>query len=258
MTPFDIEAFAPNLTTRVFGRTLIFYDTVASTMDVARAQALGGAEEGTLALADEQTAGRGRMGRSWFAPPASNLLLTIVLRPPAHIVRRIAMIAPLAVCHAVEDIAGLRPDIKWPNDVQIAGKKLAGILIEQDTNHPARPFVLAGVGINVNFDPREHDEIRDTATSLCVELGREVEREPLLASFLVQFERLYDAAKRGESPYDAWRARLVTIGQPVTVTSPGNSIEGVAEDVDAEGALVVRTDDGQRVTIEAGDVTLRT
>ena len=226
-------------------------------MDVAREAARHGASDGTVVAADEQTAGRGRMGRSWVNPPAVNLASTLVLRPPREVLRWIAMIAPLAVVRAVEDVTGLRPDIKWPNDVQIAGKKLSGILIEADLTEGQEPVVLVGTGVNVNFDPRAHEEIRDIATSLRAELGREVGREPLLAAFLLRFEELYDEAKSGDSPLAAWRARLVTLGQHVRASWPGGDVEGLAQDVDADGALLVETAQGEVVRVEAGDVTLR-
>jgi BirA family biotin operon repressor/biotin-[acetyl-CoA-carboxylase] ligase len=226
-------------------------------MDVARDAALHDAIEGTVAAADEQTAGRGRLGRSWVTPPAVNLASTIVVRPPHSVLRDIAMIAPLAVCHAIQDVARIRPDIKWPNDVQINGKKVAGILIETDLSDEHRPFVLVGAGINVNFDPREYEEIRDIATSVKVECGHDVDREALLAAYLAHFEQLYDEAKSGESMRDRWRERLVTLGQRVHASWPGGEADGVAEDVDDGGALIIRTAEGALVTVEAGDVTLR-
>ena len=255
--PFDITRFHTILRTEILGRNLIFEASVGSTMDVARDAALHGAGEGAVALADEQTAGRGRLGRSWITPPATNIAATLLLRPPTSVLRDIAMIAPLAVCHAVQDIARIRAGIKWPNDVQIDGKKLAGILIETDLAAPNGGFALVGSGINVNFDPRDHAEIRDIATSLKAELGHDIDRESLLASYLAHFEQLYTAAKSGESIRDRWRERLVTLGKDVRATWQGGSAEGIAEDVDAGGALLVRTADGALVRVEAGDVTLR-
>jgi BirA family biotin operon repressor/biotin-[acetyl-CoA-carboxylase] ligase len=257
MPPFDLTLFHSLLATRSFGRNLIFEPSVGSTMDLARDAALHGAAEGAVALADEQTAGRGRLGRSWMTPLAVNLASTLLLRPPTSILRQIAMITPLAIVDAIADVTGLRTDIKWPNDVQAGGKKLAGVLIESDLSDDAAPMVLVGAGINVNFDPRRFDEIRDIATSLAVELGRDTDRETLLASYLLHYERLYDGAKAGAAVRDRWRERLVTLGQRVTVTQPGGVTSGVAEDVDDGGALLVRTGDGALVTIEAGDVTLR-
>lgn len=275
-TPFGLTRFHTLLKTKTFGRNLIFEASVGSTMDLARDAALHGAAEGTVALADEQTAGRGRLGRTWITPPATNLASTLILRPPASVLRDVAMVAPLAVCHAIQDIAGIHADIKWPNDVQIGGKKVAGILIE--VPHPPAPsptreegesvgthppaeegesMVLVGCGINVNFDPREHEEIRDIATSLKAELGRDVDREALLASYLAHFEQLYGDAKSGEAIRDRWRERLVTLGKDVRATWQGGMAEGVAEDVEADGALLVRTPDGLLTRVEAGDVTLR-
>lgn len=259
MTPFDVTRFHGLLRTTSFGRNLIFEASVGSTMDLARDAAAHAAPEGTVAFADEQTAGRGRLGRSWITPPATNLAATLLLRPPASVLRAIAMIAPLAICDAVEEVGGIRADIKWPNDVQIGGKKLAGVLIEvpEPPADGGAGVVLVGTGINVNFDPREHGEIRDIATSLRAELGRDIDRETLLASYLAHFEAMYAAVKSGTSVRDRWRERLVTLGQDVRAAWQGGSAEGVAEDVDADGALLVRTADGQVVRVEAGDVTLR-
>lgn len=255
--PFDLTRFNSLLRSERFGRNLIFEHTVGSTMDLARDAALYGALEGTLAVADEQTAGRGRLGRSWVSPPRVNLMSTLLLRPPPSVVRQVAMIAPLATAEAVEATAAVRCDIKWPNDVQVRGKKLAGILIETGGTNGAA-FVLVGTGINVNFDPRPHGEIREIATSLLSETGREHDREELLAAYLLAFERLYAGARGGASPRDRWRERLVTLGQPVTASWPGGSASGMAEDVDGDGSLLVRTENGALVRVEAGDVTLRT
>lgn len=254
---FDLSRFNEILRTRYIGQNLVFEASIGSTMDLARDAARHGAPEGTVALADEQTAGRGRLGRSWITPPATNLASTIVLRPPRSVVRDVAMIAPLAICHAVEDVAGIRPGIKWPNDVLVGARKLAGVLIETDLTDEQAPLVLVGAGINVNFDPSAHEEIADIATSLRRELGRDADREALLAAYLLHFERIYDAAKAGESPRARWRQRLVTLGNDVRATTPSGVIEGRAEDVNDDGALLVRTPAGDLVTIEAGDVTLR-
>ena len=254
---FDLGRFRASLRTTTFGRTLIFEPSVGSTMDLARDAAAHGSPEGTVALADEQTAGRGRLGRAWITPPAANLATTVLLRPALRLMRQVAMIAPLAVCDAIEDVTRIRADIKWPNDVQIRGRKVAGILIESDISDSAIAVVLVGTGINVNFDPGQFDEIAMTATSLMAETGGEVERERLLASYLLCFERIYERATAGASAHARWRERLVTLGRRVHASWPGGEVDGVAEDVDGEGGLIVRGDSGAAVTVEAGDVTLR-
>ena len=283
--PFDVGRFESLLKTDVLGRSFLFEASVGSTMDVARAAAGRGAASGTVAAADEQTAGRGRLGRGWVNPPAVNLASTLILRPEIEAVRVIAMIAPLAIVGAVEEVCGRSAlplgrdlsavgpltldlpavgpltldlpavDIKWPNDVQVGGKKLAGVLIETDLTDGARPLVLVGAGINVNFDPREHEELREIATSVLAEVGREVSREEILAAYLGQFEELL-GLPMGEVR-ERWRARLVTLGQAVTASWAGGGVEGTAEEVDGDGALLVRTEAGALVRVEAGDVTLR-
>jgi BirA family transcriptional regulator, biotin operon repressor / biotin---[acetyl-CoA-carboxylase] ligase len=255
--PFDVAKFNGLLRTEAFGRRLAFEPSVGSTMDVARVMALDGAPEGAVSLADEQTAGRGRMGRGWVTPPAVNLVPTLVLRPPPHALRAVAMAAPLAVVGAVAALHGIDAVIKWPNDVQADGRKLAGVLLEPHVQDGETAFVLVGTGINVNFDPEAHADTRDIATSVAALLGRPVEREPLLSEYLAAFERLYDDARAGGSIRDRWRERLVTLGKQVQATWPGGTVEGTAEEVDDDGSLLVRTADGQLVTVEAGDVTLR-
>ena len=254
--PFDVTKFHALLRTQSFGRNLIFQPSAGSTMDMARDAASHGAGEGTLALADEQTAGRGRLGRGWVTPPALNLASTLVLRPSQAAMRQVAMIAPLAIAEAAGVAApSAHAGIKWPNDVQIDGRKLAGVLIEV-VESDVSPAVLVGAGINVNFDPREHDEIAQIATSLAAVTHRQHDREALLADYLVHFERLYLSAP-SRAIYDGWRDRILTIGKQVHAQWPGGEATGVAEDADEDGALIVRTDTGERVRVEAGDVTLR-
>ena len=225
-------------------------------MDVARNAAEQGAAEGTIAFADAQTAGRGRLGRSWVTPPRANLASTLILRPGIEHARQISMIAPLAVCDAVEADCGLVPDIKWPNDVQIAGRKVSGVLIESQLE-PGPALVLVGTGINVNFDPGEHAEISDIATSLFRETGSPHDREALLAAYVASFERMYVESARGVSMLARWKSRLVTLGQHVHASWPGGEATGLAEDVDEDGALIVRIASDATITVEAGDVTLR-
>lgn len=254
--PFDATRFGSLLATQRFGRSLIFEPSVGSTMDAARDAARRGAPEGTVAMSDEQTAGRGRLGRSWETPRALNLPPSLVLRPGPRALRQLPMIAPLAVVEALRESARVEARIKWPNDVQAGGRKIAGILIETHDDGE-RTLAVVGAGINVNFDPTAVPELREIATSVRVMTGRAGDREALLAAYLLAFERLYDAVSRGGSARDRWRDLLVTLGRRVRATSPGTTVEGVAEDVGEDGALLVRTHDGALVTVEAGDVTLR-
>jgi BirA family biotin operon repressor/biotin-[acetyl-CoA-carboxylase] ligase len=253
---FSLAELQRRLTTEFVGRAAVYQASVGSTMDVAREEAEGGAPDGMIAVADEQTRGRGRRGRSWVSPPGANLYVTVVLRPDEATARTLAMITPLAVCEAADAVAGVRSSVKWPNDVLIGGRKVGGVLIDIRFADSEVEYALVGVGINVNFDPEQYDEISSSATSLKREAGRELSREEVLAAFLERLEKLYTAARRGESAYDAWKSRLETLGRQVTVRLDGGVEEGVAEDVDAEGNLLLRRDDGSIVPLAAGDVTL--
>jgi BirA family biotin operon repressor/biotin-[acetyl-CoA-carboxylase] ligase len=218
--------------------------------------------QGALVLAESQEAGRGRAGRTWVSPPDVNLYMTIILFPPVEALRSLPVITPLAVAQAIESVAAargavLRADLKWPNDVQIDGKKVAGILIE--TEHTAERIVaLVGVGLNVNLDASKHSEISAIATSLKDAAGIEFPREEVLAAVCNALEPLYEAALLGSrEPFEAWKRRLITLGRNVTVEAPDRVFEGKAVDVEDDGALVVVTASGTRERVEAGDVTVR-
>ena len=252
-----------DLRTRRLGRPLIYKLRTTSTMDDARRAADAGAEEGTVVLAEEQTAGRGTQGRKWVSPAGQNLYFTIVLRPRAEQERRLSMIAPLAIANAVEQVLGLYPRIKWPNDLHLRGKKFAGILVENEWVGDRPLYALVGIGLNVNFDPALHaSEIDRSATSLALERGRPTLREPLLAAILTSFERAYDAPSH-PALLNGWRSRLETLGHAVTITNAigtdgaGQVTEGMAEDVTEEGGLVVRLTDGTQRVVHAGEVSLR-
>ena len=248
-----------HLSTRFVGRRIVYLTSTTSTMDVARQGAEAGAPDGTIVFAEEQTKGRGRFDRAWVSPSGKNLYLTLVIRPPLGRLRSLGIIAPLAVALAVEDSTGLRPRIKWPNDVLIDGRKLSGVLIESEISGSAVEYALVGPGINVNFDIKQSPEIAAIATSIKRELGREASREELLAAFLNHFEALYEDAVAGDDvPFYSWKDRLVTLGRDVTATGGGTVIKGRAVDVAEDGALLIQQPNGKKVRVDAGDVTLST
>lgn len=253
----NLAAVAQLLTTRFVARRLLYVTTTGSTMDDARAEAESGAPDGSVVLAEEQTKGRGRFDRTWVSPAGRNLYLTLVMRPALDCLRSLSIVTPLAVALAIEDCTGLSPRIKWPNDVLINGRKLSGILIESEVSGPSVKYALIGTGINVNYDIEASSEIAGIATSLKQELGRETSRENLLAAFLNRFEELYEAAEKDDAVLQQWRSRLDTLGREIRVTFRDQVYEGVAEDVDRDGNLILVQADGTRRTIEAGEVTLR-
>ncbi|HUF53978.1 MAG TPA: biotin--[acetyl-CoA-carboxylase] ligase [Dehalococcoidia bacterium] len=252
MNLIDIHAVDRMLRTDFIGRNLVYLSETKSTMDDARVEAETGASHGTVVMAEEQTKGRGRFGRRWVSPAGLNLYLTVVLRPDAKRLRQLAMTAPLAICLAAEEVTPVQTGIKWPNDVQVGARKLAGVLIENEFSGAEPKYALVGIGLNVN-DPIAHPDIAQVATSLARETGRDIPREAALAALLNEFEELYE---RGDV-FAAWRERIVTLGQDVRLTFRDEAYEGHAEDVMDDGALILRLPDGTHMTFEAGEVTLR-
>ncbi len=186
-----LDVVKGRLSNAFLGYRIIHVGSVSSTQDLARVEAAEGALEGTVVVAEEQIAGRGRLGRSWVSPPGANLYVTLVLRPSRERMRVLSMVVPLAVSQAVEDTTGLSPRIKWPNDLLVEGRKLAGVLIDTEISGQTLQYALVGVGLNVNLDALAVPEISTIATSLRQHLGREISREEVLAAFLNRFEKLY-------------------------------------------------------------------
>lgn len=252
----DLAVVESELQTFFVGRRLIYLTSTSSTMDVARGEAESGAEEGTAVLAEEQTAGRGRFGRQWLSPAGKNIYLTLLVRPTVDQLRRLGVIAPLAVALAIEETTGLAPRIKWPNDVLLSGRKVAGILIETEFSGSEPRYALVGPGINVNFEIDPASEIAGIATSIKQELNAEASREAVLAALLNHMEALYTAPD-ARAVHEAWKSRLETLGRNVTLTFRGESFNGHAEDVDDAGNLILRLADGSQRIFEAGEVSLR-
>ncbi len=248
-----------------FGHPVYLYQQIGSTNDEARRLAQAAAPEGLLVVAEQQTAGRGRAGRRWITPPGAALAFSLVLRPavPAAQAARLTMIAGLAVCEAIEQIAGVRPLLKWPNDILVGGQKAGGILVEAvtATDGPAvgqLEFAVVGIGLNVDEAPAP-DQVDFPATALATQAGQPIDRLRLLRAILQRLEARYPALLAADPhPLHAdWAARLAWLGEPVVARTPNGDVAGQAEDADLDGALVVRLDSGERVRLLAGDVRLR-
>jgi BirA family transcriptional regulator, biotin operon repressor / biotin---[acetyl-CoA-carboxylase] ligase len=250
------------------GRTIDYRARVDSTNDQLMAAGEAGAAEGTVIVADVQTAGRGRLDRKWHAPVGTCLLLSMLFRPPQPFARyasRTTMACGLAVLDAVQEVTGLRLVLKWPNDVIVEDEqepqgwaKVAGLLSEIGLRSGVPAFLGVGVGLNVNLPRAYLVDLAPGATSLLALAGYPVSRVRLLDRLLAVTERRYDALRAGdEDPFEAWRASLAWLGDPVIVRTPTGVVRGIAEDVDVQGRLQVRAPDGQRHTFSAGDVSLR-
>ncbi len=253
---FDVQRFRAACGSAEIGRSFRYETAVGSTMDEARAAGRAGAPHGHVILADEQTAGRGRFGRRWVAPPGANLTFTILTRPDLPRLERLSIVAAVAVADAVCERTGVAPVFKWPNDVQVDGRKLAGILVEAELDGDRPAFALVGIGLNVNAETQRDPEIASIAVSLRDLLGATVVREELLAAVLCRFEHWYAHAS-GDDLLNTWRSRLVTLGQTISVAFAGAVERGVAESVTGSGALQLRRADGSLVVLPAGEVTTR-
>jgi len=250
------EAVSRRLTTEFVGRNFLYYHSVTTTMDVARKAAKEGASQGTVVVAEEQTTGRARLGRTWINPPGV-VAVSIILRPEMSQLLRLTMVAALATSRCIEKATGLKTTIKWPNDVLIRGKKVSGILTESALRGQSVDWAVIGIGINVNFDPKAYPEIADIATSLSVELGKGVSQLEVLLHLLNEVESFYLALRRDEPVHEEWRGKLETLGKVVQVKTGTDIEKGYAESVDEDGALMLRRSDGTLVRIVAGEVTLR-
>jgi len=242
------------------GQPVFFYRRIGSTNDEAKRLAESGAPEGSLVIAEEQTAGRGRSGRKWLTPPGTALALSLILRPgsprlPAEQAARLNMLAGLAVCEAIEAVTSLRAALKWPNDVLVAKKKAVGILVESVFAGQRLDYVILGIGVNVSFNPPP-EQVQFPATCLAAEVGREVDRLSLLKILLTRLEARY----RSASPmtlYADWRARLTMMGEPVIIQTAAGDQPGRMEDVTPDGALILKLDSGETLRVLVGDAHLR-
>ncbi len=251
MSGLDLVSVSANLHRRAIPWDLHFTATCDSTQDLARDALIGGAGAGFVAATDFQALGRGRRGRTWSAPPARALLFSAVLPLPGGAASLTPLLAGLALVQGIEDATSIVADLKWPNDLLAGGRKLAGILSER----PPGPLVIVGVGVNVNQSAGELPQ-DVAATSLAIELGHTVRREPVLVAVLNAFDDHWErAAKEGAGwIVSTWRHRSQMLGRPVTFVLDGVQQDGVAEDVNADGALVIRSADGRLMSVAAGDV----
>jgi BirA family biotin operon repressor/biotin-[acetyl-CoA-carboxylase] ligase len=266
LTPDLIQSDLP---TTIVGRAVEHYTRTASTNDLVRQQARAARAEGLVVLAEEQTAGRGRLDRGWAAPAGSSLLMSLLLRPswlPPADSFALTMLAAVGLCEAVEQVAPLHARLKWPNDLMLSVaavaaplRKAAGILSEIELAGDQIAWVAIGIGVNVNWSPSgivgERD-LAEIATSVSVAAGQPIDRLALLRALLIRLDERYIALRQGrrEELYDAWRDRLATLGQPVDVRLHHSVLHGVAEGVEPSGGLRVRDDHGLLHTIIAGDV----
>jgi len=236
-----------------------WYDSVTSTNDVARELAEAGAEEGTTVVAAEQTAGRGRYARRWHSPKGEGLYHSIIMRPPVPPSRAplLGLVTAVALAETLREEYGVVADIKWPNDVMIGGRKVAGILVELETEDDRVKYVVLGVGVNIN-QASFPEEIADVATSLRRETGMTYDVERFRHRFFVRLQQWYETWKaEGEAPVLERYEQLSSYvrGQPVSVLCGERRVRGRSCGLAPTGALLVETEDGRQEAILTGEVT---
>jgi BirA family biotin operon repressor/biotin-[acetyl-CoA-carboxylase] ligase len=247
--------------TKVIGRDIRVFQETTSTNDVIEKLARDGVREGVVVFAESQTKGRGRLGRKWISPAGRGLWFSILLRPDLRPqeATQLTVAAATALWRAIHTETGLQAEIKWPNDILLRGKKVAGILTEMSAELDRVKHVILGVGVDVNLTAHELPaEVRKVATSLRVELGKPVQRAELATAILRELDRDYARVCGGSFAglADEWEERCTTIGQQVVITVGERKIRGRAESLDDDGALLVRTEHGHLERIIGGDVTL--
>lgn len=253
------ELVKHNLSTSFMGQNVISYEDIPSTNNEAKVLAAQGAVEGTVVVSEAQSTGKGRLERSFFCP-TGGLWFSVILRPDflPQEAPKCTLMAAVAVARAMRDI-GLDAGIKWPNDIYCQGRKLTGILTEMSAEMDRINYLVVGIGINANI-PLESfpEDIKDKAGSISGILGHDIDRVVFLQKILTYMENLYvDVLKNGfDWALDQWREYSITLGQLIDVVGVQEKFAGVAEDIDEDGALLVRTDTGLRRVL-AGDVSIR-
>ena len=249
---------ARGLKTKWAGKRIIYLRSVDSTNRYARALAADGAEQGTLVVADEQTAGRGRRGRGWISPAGEGIFMTMILRPHAHPSHVAQLSLQTAMARAISRVCEVDARIKWPNDIVCGGKKICGMLLEMNADEQSVHDVVAGIGINVHQKAFEGD-VAKTASSLDLLTGKTVCRADVVRAFLEEYEVVDELAKQGsEALMNVYRQHSATLGQRVQVISATGSFTGTAKAVTDSGSLIVTADDdGQDREVLAADVSVR-
>jgi BirA family biotin operon repressor/biotin-[acetyl-CoA-carboxylase] ligase len=247
--------------TRVVGRDIRVFQETTSTNDVIEKLARDGVKEGAVVFAESQTRGRGRLGRRWTSPARRGLWFSVLLRPdlrPAEATRLTAASAT-ALARAIRRQTGVVPQIKWPNDILVRGRKVAGILTEMSAEPDRVRHIILGIGVDVNLAAADFPgDLRKTATSLRLETGESVDRPALAAAVLRELDSDYARACSAKFPglADEWEAQCITLGRNVTIHVGDRTVQGRAESLDDDGALLVRTQHGRLERISGGDVVL--
>ncbi|MDA7025617.1 biotin--[acetyl-CoA-carboxylase] ligase [Bacillus sp. CLL-7-23] len=237
------------LKTEKMGQVIYFKDSVSSTQKIAHELANNGSPEGTIIVADQQTEGRGRMARVWHSPAGNGIWMSLILRPaiPVQKTPQLTLLAAVAIVQAIEEQTGISPEIKWPNDILVNGKKTVGILTELQAEADQVHSVITGIGINVNQVASDFpDDLKETATSLRIVSGKKIDRAALIQTILLTFEKRYqDYTRHGFQPIKLlWESYALTLNRRLTARTLNGTFHGKSLGIDDEGVLLLETSEG--------------
>jgi BirA family biotin operon repressor/biotin-[acetyl-CoA-carboxylase] ligase len=257
----EIRAGLSNLNVTI-GTEILFFPLIGSTNTMAAGLAAKGQREGTVIIADSQTEGRGRRGRTWVSPAGKNLYLSIIVRPgmPPKDASILTFMSAVACATAIQRLSTVPVSIKWPNDLMVAGKKIGGILTEMKADADSIDYAVIGIGINLNLASSDMPEnIRDTATSVMLQTGLPQSRTEFALEIIQSMDYWYaillESGKR--RIIESWQRLSSTTGRSVTVTTGEVKLTGLAEGIDTEGLLILRLGDNSVMKISSGDVNIR-
>ncbi|MGI5999357.1 MAG: biotin--[acetyl-CoA-carboxylase] ligase [Lutispora sp.] len=260
LNPVEIKEL---LKTKFIGRDIIYLDSVDSTNSYGKRMAEGDFWDGTVIIAEEQTSGRGRLGRDWVSPKGKGIWMTIMLKPDIkpNLASQVTLIAAVAVLKAIKSIYNMDIMIKWPNDLVVNGKKVCGILTELGAEIERINYLCVGIGINANSEESDFiNKALDTATSIKIATSIKVERKELIARILTVFENYYSLfLEKGSIGFmiEEYKKYLINIGKEVRLITKNEEIQAKAEDITSEGHLLVRLKDGTLKEISSGEVSVR-
>jgi len=246
---------------KVIGRDIRVFEQTNSTNDIIEKLARDGVKDGVVVFAESQTRGRGRLGRQWLSPPRRGLWFSVLLRPDLRpqAATQLTVAAAVALVRAIREQTGLAPEIKWPNDILVHSRKVAGVLTELSAELDHIKHLTLGIGVDVNLAASEFPpELRKLATSLKLECGRHLNRIELAASILRELDRGYARIRAGqfEAVANEWQEHCATLGRRVTIHAGPRTLQGHAESLDDDGALLLRTEHGRLERVIGGDVTM--
>jgi BirA family biotin operon repressor/biotin-[acetyl-CoA-carboxylase] ligase len=250
------------LMTKSLGRTIHYEETVTSTQKIAHKLAYDGANEGTIIVAEEQIAGRGRLDRAWHSPKFTGIWMSIILRPaiPLAQASQLTLLTAVSVAQAIQEVTKLEPEIKWPNDILLGRKKVVGILTELQAEADRINSVIIGIGLNVNqIEDDFPEELRGLATSLRIESGGKVNRAELIQAILKKLEKLYeDYLRSGFYPIKLlWEAYAISIGKEITASTLKGKINGFAKGITDEGVLMIEDEYGTVHHVYSADIEIK-